>query len=139
MPRYTASKHVAPRVDQRNPTPTTNTRSRMCEIATLVSIHTSVAILSGNTQYPSTHTLWKNDLNRHITKINVQYVRQCHITHHKVSTSTYMELPSNCALTVTIAAPIQITTKTPVNTIADWAAGAVTLSILHTKKTNIRA
>lgn len=35
---------------------------------------------------------------------------------------------------VTMAAPAQMTTNTPVNTIADWCAGAVILSILHTVK-----
>lgn len=41
-----------------------------------------------------------------------------------------MVLPSSCALIVTIAAPAHTTTNTPVNTIADWCAGAVMLSML---------
>jgi hypothetical protein len=38
---------------------------------------------------------------------------------------------------VTTAAPAQTTTNTPVNTIADWFAGAVILSMLEKGKTTV--
>lgn len=37
--------------------------------ANKIILHTTKAIVNGSTQYPNTHTLWKNDLKRMIWKL----------------------------------------------------------------------
>lgn len=57
----------SPKVDQPNMAPTTMRRMMKLmvpEPASSTSLHTSMATVSGITQYPSTHRLWKKELHR---------------------------------------------------------------------------
>lgn len=57
----------SPKVDQPNMAPTTMRRMMKLTVpapASSTSLHTSMATVSGSTQYPSTHRLWKKELHK---------------------------------------------------------------------------
>ena len=94
-----------PKVDHAKPAPTATSRTR----SELNTKDIMEATKSGNTQYPSRHTLWKKELAKDLALVPLN------------KQVTYTFPPSSEAFKVMNTEPNQMTTKTAENTSALWS------------------